>query len=361
MADAVEQQPQQIFGFDRKKALLSVVIGLVLVVAAVAGIGQITSFHKMVTALRDADTIWFPVCLAGELLAYVGFIAAYRDIARVDGGPIFPLWTATRVVAIGFGAYALGTSAGSLGLDYWALHRAGETHHFALRRVLALNTVEWMILGIYACVAAAICAAGVASAPLPMVLAWLILVPACIVAAAWVSSPKRSDRTTNLASERVQVTRDPRSWPRWLWYGSRSIISDAIGGVVIVRHMLGQARTHLGGVFGFAVFWAGDILTLYAALRAFSVHPAVPALVVAYSTAYVVTMLPLPAGGSGGIEAGLAFSLHLIGIPLAQALVATLVYRFFTLWLPILPAALAATQIRALDHELPGLSRASIA
>jgi hypothetical protein len=35
----------------------------------------------------------------------------------------------------------------------------------------------------------------------------------------------------------------------------------------------------------------------------------------------------------------LAFSLHAIGIPL----VATLVYRFFTLWLPILPAALAAT------------------
>lgn len=359
MADATEQR-QEIFGIDRKKALLSVVVGLVLVVAAVAGIGQITSFHKMVQALRDADTIWFPVCLGGELLAYAGFIAAYRDVARVDGGPIFPAWTATKVVAIGFGAYALGTSAGSLGLDYWALHRAGETPHLALRRVLALNTVEWMILGIYACVAAALVAAGGASAPLPMVLAWLILVPACIVAAAWVSSPRRSDRLTNLAREQVQVTRDPRSWPRWLWYGSRSIISAAIGGVVIVRHMLVSTRTYLGGVFGFAVFWAGDILTLYAALRAFGIHPPLPALVVAYSTAYVVTMLPLPAGGSGGIEAGLAFSLHAIGIPLAEALVATLVYRFFTLWLPILPAALAATQIRALDHELPGLSRASV-
>jgi uncharacterized membrane protein YbhN (UPF0104 family) len=349
----------EIFGIDRKKALLSVVIGLVLVAAAVAGIGQITSFHDMLQALRDADTIWFPVCLAGEMLAYVGFIAAYRDVARVDGGPVFPLWTATRVVAIGFGAYALGTSAGSLGLDYWALHRAGETPQAAIRRVLGLNTVEWMVLGIYACLSAVVVAAGGGSAPLPMVLAWLIAVPVCIVAAAWVSSPRRSDRLTNLASEQVQVTRDPRSWPRWLWYGSRSIISDAIGGVVIVRHMLGSTRTYVGGVFGFAVFWAGDILTLYAALRAFGVHPPLPALVVAYSTAYVVTMLPLPAGGSGGIEAGLAFSLHAIGIPLAEALVATLVYRFFTLWLPILPAALAATQIRALDHELPGLSRAS--
>ena len=354
------ERESEIFGIDRKKALLSVVLGLVLVGAAVAGIGQITSFHHMVRALRDADTRWFPICLLGEALAYVGFIAAYRDIARVDGGPLFPLWTATRVVAIGFGAYALGTSAGSLGLDYWALHRAGETPRMALRRVLGLNTVEWMILGIYACVAAVVVAVGGGSAPRAMVLAWLIVVPVFVLAAAWVSSPQRSDRLTSLASRKVHLSRDPRSWLPWLWHGSRSIVSDAIGGVVIVRHLLLQARTHLGGVFGFAVFWAGDILTLYAALRAFGIHPAIPALVVAYSTAYVVTMLPLPAGGSGGIEAGLAFSLHAIGIPLAQALVATLVYRFFTLWLPILPAALAATQLRALDRELPGIPRASV-
>jgi len=350
----------EILGIDRKKALLSVALGLVLVVAAVAGIGQITSFHHMVRALRDADTIWFPVCLLGELLAYVGFIAAYRDVARVDGGPCFPLWTATRVVAIGFGAYALGTSAGSLGLDYWALHRAGETPQMAFRRVLGLNTVEWLILGIYASVAAAIVVAGGGSAPLPMALPWLILVPACIVAAVWVSSPRRSGRLTSLAREHVRLGRAPRTWLPWLWHGGRAVVSASIGGVVIVRHLLVRWRSHLGGVFGFAVFWAGDILTLYAALRAFGIHPPVPALVLAYSTAYVVTMLPLPAGGSGGIEAGLAFSLNAVGIPLAQALVATLVYRFFTLWLPILPAALAATQVRALDRELPRIPRASI-
>jgi uncharacterized membrane protein YbhN (UPF0104 family) len=349
----------EVFGIDRKKALLSVVIGLVLVAAAVAGIGQITSFHDMLQALRDADTIWFPVCLAGEILAYVGFIAAYRDVARVDGGPVFPLWTATRVVAIGFGAYALGTSAGSLGLDYWALHRAGETPQAAIRRVLGLNTVEWMVLGIYACLSAVVVAAGGGSAPLPMVLAWLIAVPVCIVAAAWVSSPRRSERLASLAGPTVPLRRSPRTWMPWLWRGGRVVVAASVGGVVIVRHLLATWRTHLGGVFGFVLFWAGDILTLYAALRAFDVHPAVPALVLAYSTAYIVTMLPLPAGGSGGIEAGLAFSLHAVGIPLAEALVATLVYRFFTLWLPILPALLAATQIRKLDRELPGILRAS--
>lgn len=349
----------ELFGIDRRKAILSAVVGLVLVAGAVVGIGQITSFHHMTRALDRADGRWFPVCLAGELLAYAGYVAAYRDVARVDGGPRFSLWTTTRVVAIGFGAYALGTSAGILGFDYWALHRAGEPPRVALRRVLALNTVEWMILGIYACLAAAIVAAGSGSAPLAMVLAWLIVVPICILAAAWVSSPQRSDRLTSVAREPVRLGRGVRTWGPWLWHGGRAVLSDSIGGVVIVRHLLAKVRTHAGGVFGFAVFWAGDITTLYAALRAFAIHPPLAALVLAYSTAYVVTILPLPAGGSGGIEAGVAFSLNAVGIPLAQALVATLVYRFFTLWLPIVPAALAATQIHSLDDELPRVPRAS--
>jgi uncharacterized protein (TIRG00374 family) len=355
----VARNEHELFGIDRRKAIVSVVVGLVLVAGAVAGIGQITSFHHMVRALDTANGTWFPVCLGGELLAYVGYIAAYRDVARVDGGPCFSFSTTTRVVAIGFGAYALGTSAGSLGLDYWALHRAGEPPRAALRRVLALNSVEWMILGIYACVAAALVAAGAASAPLPMVLAWLIVVPACIVAAVWVSSPRRSDRFTSLAPPTVRLSNDPQTWLPWLRHGVRSILSHSIAGVVIVRHLLAKFHVYPGGVFGFAAFWAGDITTLYAALRAFDVRPAVPALVLAYCTAYVVTILPLPAGGSGGIEAGVAFSLNAVGIPLAQALVATLVYRFFTLWLPIVPAALAATRIRALERELPRVPRAS--
>ena len=177
------EREHEIFGIDRRKAILSVVLGLALVVAAVVGIGQVTNLHRVLHALDRADGSWFPVCLAGELLAYAGFVAAYRDVARVDGGPVFPLWTATRVVAIGFGAYALGTSAGSLGLDYWALHRAGEKPHSAFRRVLALNTVEWMVLATYALLAAAVVAAGGVHAPIAMVLAWLIVVPACFAAA----------------------------------------------------------------------------------------------------------------------------------------------------------------------------------
>ena len=69
---------------------------------------------------------------------------------------------------------------------------------------------------------------------------------------------------------------------------------------------------------------------LYGALRCFGVHQPVIPMVLAYASSYVISALPLPAGGAGGIDAGIALALHAIGIALAPALLATFVYRLFT-------------------------------
>ncbi len=123
--------------------------------------------------------------------------------------------------------------------------------------------------------------------------------------------------------------------------------------------LLRRPLAHSAALAGFPLYWAGDILTLYAALRAFAVHPHLVPLVLAYVSAFVLTALPLPAGGSGGVEAGLTFSLNAVGIPLAPALLATLVYRAFTLWLPVGPALALLPQVRVLDRELPRVPRAA--
>ena len=349
----------ELFGGDRRKAVATLLIGTVIVAVAVFFIGQVASFPKMLRALRHAGKVWFVVALAGEVVAYLGYIAAYRDIARVDGGPRFRFWTVTRIVAVGFGAFVAGSSFGTLGVDYWALHKAGEAPHRAVRRVLALNTLQWGVLAVAATVAGALLLVGVESgAPLSMELAWVTIVPACIVAAAWVSSPRRAGRFTALPSRDGSVlTRSPRSWLRWLRTAGRVALADAIGGVVLVRHLVVNPHRYPLALFGFPVYWAGDVLTLYAALRAFDAHVGLAALVLAYTTAYVVTSLPLPAGGAGGVEAGLAFSLNAVGVALAPALLATLVYRFFTLWLPIAIAAVALTQVDDLAEELPLVER----
>jgi uncharacterized membrane protein YbhN (UPF0104 family) len=353
------ERAQEIFGLDRRKAIFTGVAAVVLAVAAVFGIGQVTSFQHVTHALGRGDRAWFPVCLAGVFLAYAGYIAAYRDVARFDGGPILGLWTTLRIVVIGFGAVLVGSSAGTLGIDYWALHRAGELRHVAVRRVLAVSTLQWFVLAIFASLAAGASLAGPWRAPRAMELAWLVVVPLCLVAAAWVSSPRRSDRLTSLPCDEVRLQPNPRTWPHWIWHAGRAAYSDAVGGVVIVRRLLRRPLAHPAALLGFPLYWAGDVLTLYAALRAFGVHPHLVPLVLAYATGFVVTALPLPAGGSGGVEAGLTFALNSVGIALAPALLATLVYRAFTLWLPVGPALALLPQLRDLDRRLPLVPRGS--
>jgi uncharacterized membrane protein YbhN (UPF0104 family) len=343
---------REILGVDRRSALLSLGIALLLAVGAVSLVGKAADFDELTHALAGADKWWFPVCLAGLVAAYAGYILGYREVARMHGGPNLPLWTVTLIVGIGFGANVLGSAAGGLAVDFWALRRAGESTDESARRVLGFNTLEWALLGSFATVAAVVVLAGRGEgAPLAMTLPWIVAVPLCLAAAGWVSSPKRR--------RRFQTRADPHRGGllRQLRIKAQKALADAIGGVVVVRHLLTHPRTHPAGVFGFALYWFGHLLALYGGLRAFTeTRIVLAALVLAFASGYVATALPLPGGGSGGIEAALAFSLHAIGVPLAPALLGVLVYRFFTFWLPILPALALLPTVKRLNEELPQLA-----
>jgi uncharacterized membrane protein YbhN (UPF0104 family) len=343
----------EIVRLDKRRAFFTVGIALLLAVGTVTLVGRAADFDEILDALRQADKLWFPVCLVGLFCAYAGYILGYREVARMHGGPSLPLWTVARIVGIGFGANVLGSAAGGLAVDFWALHRAGLGIHDAARRVLGFNTLEWALLGTWAAVAAVVVLARGGDAPLAMTLPWIIVVPVCMAAAAWVSSPKRSRRLARVDERGSARGGGLLGSLAWGWGKARKGLADAIGGVVVVRHLVTHPRSHPWAILGFAVYWFGHLLTLYVALRAFGVV-GVPlaALVLAFATGYVATALPLPGGGSGGIEAALAFSLHAVGVPLAPALLGALVYRFFTFWLPILPALALFPTIGRLDAEL---------
>jgi glycosyltransferase 2 family protein len=343
---------ENILGIDSRKALLTLFVALALVIGCVSLIGKAADFDELTAALEKANRKWFPIGLAGLVCAYAGYILGYREVARMHNGPRLPLWTVTRVVGIGFGANVLGSAAGGLAVDFWALRRAGASTHDSARRVLGFNTLEWALLGAFACVASIFVLAGRGSgAPLAMTLPWLIIFPICVVLAAVVSSPRRARRIVRAGNER------PDGAVSSLWTKMKKGAADAIGGVVVVRHLVMSPRSHPSAILGFAVYWFGHLLTLYAALRAFQETVVLAALVLAFATGYVATALPLPGGGSGGIEAALAFSLHAVGIPLAPALLAVLVYRFFTFWLPLLPAIALLPTVKQLNSELPRFAR----
>jgi uncharacterized membrane protein YbhN (UPF0104 family) len=89
----------------------------------------------------------------------------------------------------------------------------------------------------------------------------------------------------------------------------------------------------------------------------FGVDLGVAPLVVGYATGYVSTMLPLPAGGAGGVDAASTYALTLVGVPLGPALLATLVQRVCNYWLPLLIATLAARSLKCLRGELGRVRR----
>ena len=323
---------------QHRRPLLIGITGAVLAVGTATLIGKAAGYARLLDSLQGADLHWLPVMLGGQVLAYLGYILAYRATARVNGGPRLPFGLTTWIVGASFGAYAVANAIGALGVDYWALRRTGAEHHAAFTRIIAFKTLEWAVLTSVVCVLGALVLAGVGpDVKTEVALGWVVVVPFCFLAGRWVTSPRRVERFTR--SEGVGR--------------ARRLVSDTISSVVIVRQILGRPRANLEAIGGAVLYWFGDILTLWAGLRAFDVHLEPIALVLGYATGYVVTMLPLPAGGVGGVDAAMTYALTLVGVPLGQALLAVFAYRFFTFWLPFLPGLVAGATLPAAYVRLP--------
>jgi len=80
---------------------------------------------------------------------------------------------------------------------------------------------------------------------------------------------------------------------------------------------------------------AFDYLALLAALRAVGADPRPSLVLLAYTAAEVLALVPVTPGGLGFVEAGLVGTLRLAAVSGADALAATLLYRIVAFWLPL--------------------------
>jgi uncharacterized protein (TIRG00374 family) len=98
-------------------------------------------------------------------------------------------------------------------------------------------------------------------------------------------------------------------------------------------------------LLGAVLFWAFQVAVLWAAFRAFGEAPPLAVLIQAFFVGMFGNLLPLP-GGVGGVEGGLIAAFVAFGVDFEQALVAVLVYRAVTFWLPMIPGVVAYFQLR---------------
>jgi uncharacterized membrane protein YbhN (UPF0104 family) len=304
-----------------------VVVAAALAAAGLIGIAWVAGFHAVVVRLVHPRWLWLGVAVAGEVVAYAGYTAAYREIARAEDGTELGAPRAAALVAAGFGVFVHG---GGFALDRTALRHAGLSEGEARRRVLGLSFLEYAVLAPAALVCAVIVLLFHNSISTSLTVPWIVGVP--IGAALALTGLRHRDRVA-----------------AWRYVGSP--LAHGLHALGLVLGILLSPRRHGLAFAGTLAYWGGDIFCLWATLHAFSAKPPpVAQLVVGYATGYALTRRALPLGGAGVVEVLLPFSLEWLGIALAPALAAVFAYRLINLWLPIVPALAGLPTLRSLER-----------
>jgi uncharacterized membrane protein YbhN (UPF0104 family) len=321
-------RPKSHFDHATGELALFITLGVALALGTTLAVAWAAGFGDVLHRLAHPNLIWIPLALAGQVVAYFGYMLAYREVARVERGPELGMMRLAAVVFTGFGVFV---AHGGFSADVVALRGTGISRREARVRVLGLGALEYVVLAPAVCASAIIILAHGSRTPnLGMTLPWAVAVPLGFVAAFWaLRYRKRFSRRT----------------------GWRGAIGHALDAVEVVRNLVRQPFKHGHAFIGMGLYWVGEVFSLAAALQAFgSPRPAIAALIIGYATGYALTRRTLPLAGAGVVEALLPFALVWVGAGLAPAVLAVFLYRIFNLWLPLIPAVVGVRVLKQ-DHE----------
>ena len=301
----------------RREVFVSIAIAGTLAAGALVGVAWAAGFGEVARHLAHPRWIWFALALAGIVASYLGYLVAYRELARADEGPNFHLRHAGAAVATGFGVFI---PRGGFAFDQEVMCDAGVSPREAAVRVRGLSVLEYAVLAPAAFGAALFLLVDGMRDRGGVQLSWIVGVPVGTAV------------TLVLLRHRSRLRRGGRIG------GAVARFLDAI--VRLARMFLPPSRNGIGAAVGMTVYWAGDIFALWACLAAFMPHgtPSVSALIVGYATGYALSRRTLPFAGAGAVEALLPFALMWVGVGLAPAVLSVFAYRVFNLWLPVIPA-----------------------
>jgi uncharacterized membrane protein YbhN (UPF0104 family) len=305
-----------------------VVVAAILSVGALVGMAASVGFEQVWQKLIYPHWIWLPIAVVGQLVAYLGYVLAYREVARAEQGPELAVPRVAALVATGFGVFIQG---GGFALDKAALERAGLSKQQARERVLGLQTLEYAVLAPATVVASAYLLAEKGGAIDPtMTVPWLVFVPVGAVAT-------------------LLALRHRNAFRRKGW---RMHVYASLSAIQLLLRLLRQPLRATVAVTGISLYWLGDIFCLWAALHAFYVDPPpVAPLLVAYATGYALTRRALPLGGAGVVEAILPLALGAVAIHRSPAVLAVAGYRAINLWLPMIPALAGIPALRRMEGK----------
>jgi uncharacterized protein (TIRG00374 family) len=324
-----------------RRSVLGLGAFLVLAIAALYFLlpklaGLQDTWHR----IENGSPYWIFVALLFGLGMFGGYVAMFRGVFLRAGATRID-WTASyQITMAGLAAtriFAAG-GAGGLVITAWALRRSGMR-----RRLVADKTLTFLILTYMPYMAALIVCGfglylGVFNGEAPFGLTVVPAVIAIILTAIGVSTvlvpTDLQRRLEGFARQRGKVGRIAQRLAN-LPASASAGMRDAL------KHLRHPDPALAGAIF----FWAFQVAVLWASFRAFGESPPLAVLTQAFFVGMFGNLLPMP-GGVGGVEGGMIASLAAFGVDAGQAVVAVLLFRAVTFWLPMIPGVVAYFQLR---------------
>ena len=315
--------------------LAASIAGLYYLLPQLAGLND--TWHR----IENGSPYWMFLALVFTAGMFGGYVMMFRGVfTRAEGGVPIGWRESYQITMAGLAAsriFAAG-GAGGLVLTAWALRRAGMR-----KRLVADKTLSFLILTYFPYVAALIvCGLGLRIGIFPGEAPFgLTVVPAAFAGIALAVGLSIALVPTDLQRRLGGWAGGDGRLARIAQKLAHLPASASAG----MRDALEHLRSRDPALTGAVLFWGFQILVLWAAFRAFGASPPAAVLVQAFFVGMLGNLLPMP-GGVGGVEGGMIASFVAFGVDGGLAVVAVLVYRAFTFWLPLIPGVVAYFQLR---------------
>jgi uncharacterized protein (TIRG00374 family) len=300
---------------------------------------QLAGLDDTWARIEDGRPVWTVAALLLTFGMFGGYVAMFRGVFLRAGSRRLGWRASYQITMAGLAASRLFAAggAGGLVLTAWALRRSGMR-----KRTVADKTIAFLVLTYMPYVFAVIVCGfglhwGLFSGEDPFSLTFVpavagVVIAALVLAAAFIP--------TDLQRRLHWLRRESRLG-RLTHQLAIAPASTSAG----IREAIAHLRSRDPALLGAVLFWAFQIAVLWAAFHAFGDAPPIGVLVQAFFLGMLGNLLPMP-GGVGGVEGGMVGAFSAFGVDFDLALVAVLVFRAFTFWLPLVPGVIAYFRLR---------------
>jgi uncharacterized protein (TIRG00374 family) len=269
-----------------------------------------------------------------------GYVAMFRGVFLRAGDTTIGWRESYQITMAGLAAsriFAAG-GAGGLVLTAWALRQAGVA-----KRVVADKTLSFLVLTYLPYAAAVVVCGfglglGIFEGEAPFT---LTVVPAVIALILMLTFGALAFVPTDLQRRLDGFAKRAGRIGRIAQFLANAPAATSAG----IRDALAHLRSRDPALLGAIAFWGFQIGVLWAAFHAFGASPPRAVLVQGFFVGMLGNLLPLP-GGVGGVEGGMIGAFAALGVDAGLAVVAVLVFRALTFWLPMVPGVIAYFQLR---------------